>query len=256
MLQKSMASNAVILTLFALVTAGTLAVTQITTREPIERAIREASAKALLEIIPLDRHSNDILVDTYPIPKVYWNLLGLTQGGDINLAREDDGRISAVIIPAVAPDGYSGPIKLLVGVNRDGTVAGVRVTSHSETPGLGDKVDLKKSDWVLQFNGLSLRDPSPDQWKVQKDGGAFDQFTGATITPRAVVNEVRQVLQFVAEHRDEIFSAPVSKRAVEVPQREEGKEPQREDGKEPQREEGKEPQREEPKQQQPEQEKQ
>ncbi|SEA36876.1 electron transport complex subunit RsxG [Microbulbifer marinus] len=218
MLKQSMATNAVVLTLFALVTAGTLAVTQITTREPIERAIREASAKALLEIIPLERHSNDLLLDTYPIPKPYWNLLGLTDGGNINLAREDDGQISAVIIPAVAPDGYSGPIKLLVGVNRDGTVAGVRVTSHSETPGLGDKVELKKSDWVLQFNGTSLQDPPRDQWKVQKDGGAFDQFTGATITPRAVVNEVRQVLEFVAQHHEQIFSAPVSERAVEVEQ--------------------------------------
>ncbi|SHF60821.1 electron transport complex protein RnfG [Microbulbifer donghaiensis] len=218
MLKQSMATNAVVLTLFALVTAGTLAVTQITTREPIERAIRAASAKALLEIIPLERHSNDLLVDTYPVPKPYWGQLGLHDGGDINLAREEDGRISAVIIPAVAPDGYSGPIKLLVGVNRDGTVAGVRVTSHSETPGLGDKVDLKKSDWVLQFNGRSLQDPPGAQWKVQKDGGDFDQFTGATITPRAVVNEVRQVLEFVAKHHEQIYSAPVSKRAVEVEQ--------------------------------------
>ncbi|WP_250459450.1 electron transport complex subunit RsxG [Microbulbifer litoralis] len=218
MLKRSMASNAVILTLFALVTAGTLAITQITTREPIERAIRAASAKALLEIIPVERHSNDILVDTYPIPKTYWERLGLDQGGDINLAREDDGRITAVIVPAVAPDGYSGPIKMLVGVNRDGTVAGVRVTAHSETPGLGDKVDIGKSDWILGFDGKSLQNPPAEMWKVQKDGGAFDQFTGATITPRAVVNQVRDVLEFVAAHREQLFSAPVSRRAVEVPQ--------------------------------------
>ncbi|AWF79947.1 electron transport complex subunit RsxG [Microbulbifer sp. A4B17] len=216
MLKQSMASNAAVLTLIALVTAGTLAVTQITTKEPIERAIREASAKALLEIIPLERHSNDMLVDTYPIPRPYWNQLGLKQGGDINLAREEDGKISAVIIPAVAPDGYSGPIKMLVGVNRDGTIAGVRVTSHTETPGLGDKVELKKSDWVLQFDGLSLENPPSNEWKVQKDGGVFDEFTGATITPRAVVNEVHQVLEFVAQNHEQIFNAPISKRAVEI----------------------------------------
>ncbi|WP_160154446.1 electron transport complex subunit RsxG [Microbulbifer sp. ALW1] len=218
MLKRSIGSNAAILALFALVTAGTLAVTQITTREPIEHAIREASARALLEIIPIDRHSNDLLVDTYPIPRQYWALLGLKQEANINLARETDGTINAVIIPAVAPDGYSGPIRILVGVNRDGTVAGVRVTNHAETPGLGDKVEVKKSDWVLSFNGKSLQDPARDQWKVQKDGGAFDQFTGATITPRAVVNQVRKVLDFVAEHHQQIFSAPVSKRAVEVEQ--------------------------------------
>ncbi|MCO1333206.1 electron transport complex subunit RsxG [Microbulbifer sp. OS29] len=216
MLKQSIATNAAVLTLFALVTAGTLAVTQITTKEPIERAIRQASAKALLEIIPLERHSNDILVDTYPVPKTYWSQLGLNQGGDINLAREENGRITAVIIPAVTPDGYSGPIKMLVGVNRDGTIAGVRVTSHSETPGLGDKVDLKKSDWILQFDGLSLQNPPSAEWKVQKDGGVFDEFTGATITPRAVVNEIHQVLEFIAKHHQQIFNVPVSKRAVEV----------------------------------------
>ncbi|SDJ70536.1 electron transport complex subunit RsxG [Microbulbifer yueqingensis] len=218
MLKRSMASNAVVLTLFALITAGTLAVTQITTREPIQRAIREASARALLEIIPLDQHSNDILVDTYPIPRRYWAQLGLKDGGKINLAREEGGRISAVIVPTVAPDGYGGPIRMLVGVNRDGTIAGVRVTSHSETPGLGDKIEVKKSDWILGFNGKSLQDPPPGQWTVQKDGGAFDQFSGATITPRAVVTQVREVLQFIARHREEIFSAPVSERAVEVEQ--------------------------------------
>ncbi|WKD50438.1 electron transport complex subunit RsxG [Microbulbifer spongiae] len=216
MLRQSMSANAAVLTLFALVCAAALAITQITTHESIERAIRKASAKALLEIIPLDRHSNDLLVDTYPIPRSYWSRLGLTQGGNINLARGENGRISAVIVPAIAPNGYSGPIKLLVGVNRDGTIAGVRVTSHRETPGLGDKVELKKSDWILQFDGLSLNNPPANEWKVQKDGGAFDQFTGATITPRAVVNEVRQVLEFVARYHEQIFNAPVSKRAVEV----------------------------------------
>lgn len=218
MLKRSIGKNATVLALFALVTAGTLAVTQITTREPIERAIREASAKALLEIIPIERHSNDLLVDTYPIPQKYWAMLGLKEGGNINLAREGDGTINAVIIPTVAPDGYSGPIRMLVGVNRDGSVAGVRVTNHAETPGLGDKVEVKKSDWILSFNGTSLQDPARDMWKVQKDGGAFDQFTGATITPRAVVKQVRTVLDFVAEHQQEIFSAPVSKRAVEIEQ--------------------------------------
>ncbi|AOS96992.1 Electron transport complex protein RnfG [Microbulbifer aggregans] len=218
MLKRSITTNAVVLTLFALVTAGTLAVTQITTKEPIERAIRKAQARALLEIIPLERHSNDLLVDTYPIPRSYWNQLGLKSGGDINLAREEDGTITAVIIPSVTNDGYGGPISLLVGVNRDGTIAGVRVTEHSETPGLGDKIEIKKSDWITTFNGKSLQDPQPAQWKVQKDGGTFDQFSGATITPRAIVNQVKTVLEFVVSHQQPLFSAPVSKRAVEVEQ--------------------------------------
>ena len=90
----------------------------------------------------------------------------------------------------------AAPIKVITGVNVDGTVAGVRILAHNETPGLGDKVDLKKSDWVLGFNGKSLQNPKPEQWKVKKDRGVFDQFTGATITPRAVTQAVYNSLEY------------------------------------------------------------
>jgi len=108
-------------------------------------------------------------------------------------------------LPTVAPDGYSGDIKLIVGINLDGTIAGVRALSHKETPGLGDKVDLRKSNWILNFNGRSLLQPSIEQWAVKKDGGTFDQFTGATITPRAVVKSVKKALLFFQQQRDVIF---------------------------------------------------
>ena len=85
---------------------------------------------------------------------------------------------------------------MLVGINVDGTIAGVRVISHNETPGLGDKIDLKKNDWILDFNGKSLENPKPKYWKVKKDKGSFDQLTGATITPRAVVTQVLRTLQY------------------------------------------------------------
>lgn len=216
MLKKSISVSALVLGLFALIAAGILAITQISTRDPIAQAVREANARALLEIVPLEKHSNDLLVDTYPIPQAYWAQLGLPAGGDINLARKNDGEITAVIIPSVTLKGYSGPIRMLVGVNRDGTIAGVRVISHTETPGLGDDIELKKSPWILSFNGRSLKNPPPQRWKVEKDGGDFDQFTGATITPRAIVTQVKAVLDLVEEHHRQIFSAPVSKRAVEV----------------------------------------
>ena len=96
----------------------------------------------------------------------------------------------------VSREGYSGPINLLVAVNVDGTLSGVRVVSHKETPGLGDKIETNKDDWILGFVGKSLSNPSEALWKVRKDGGEFDQFTGATITPRAVVNAVREVLKY------------------------------------------------------------
>jgi electron transport complex protein RnfG len=111
----------------------------------------------------------------------------------------------AVIIPVVAPDGYSGDIDLIVGINSDGTIAGVRVLGHKETPGLGDKAELKKSNWVLGFNGRSLTNPTLDGWAVKKDKGVFDQFTGATITPRAVVAATLRALQFAEANRKTLF---------------------------------------------------
>ena len=112
----------------------------------------------------------------------------------------------AAILPATAPDGYSGAIDLVVGINIDGTVAGVRVLSHRETPGLGDKVDLKKSDWILGYDQRSLENPLPEGWKVKKDRGVFDQFTGATITPRAVTSAVLKTLQYYQRHQQEIWA--------------------------------------------------
>ena len=112
-----------------------------------------------------------------------------------------------VIIPTTAPDGYSGDIDLLVGVNHNKTIAGVRVIQHTETPGLGDKIDERKSDWILHFNGASLSNPDPARWTVQKSGGDFEQFTGATITPRAVVHQVKKVLEFIDQQNH--FSQPL-----------------------------------------------
>ena len=191
----SISRNSVLLGLFALVTAMLLAATKLVTADRIAAAERAASQKALLEIVPLERHNNDVLLDTRPIDPSHWELLGLRNGGDINIARHD-GEPVAAIIPAVAPDGYSGDIKLIVGVNADASVAGVRALAHNETPGLGDKVDLKKSAWILDFNGKSLQNPAVTRWTVKKDGGDFDQFNGATITPRAVVRQVKHALQY------------------------------------------------------------
>jgi len=116
------------------------------------------------------------------------------------------GQPVALFATPVAPDGYSGPIQLLIGVRADGALAGVRVLSHKETPGLGDGIDEKRSPWILAFTGKSLSDPGPDGWKVKKDGGAFDQFTGATITPRAVVKATHKFLEYVQTHREQLFA--------------------------------------------------
>ena len=204
-LPKSIQKNSLLLLAFALVTAGLLAATHEGTKEAIAEAERRAAEKALLEIVPAERIDNDLLLDTIEIPESAWAQLGLDNGGNIHIAR-NQGEVIAIITNAVASDGYSGDIKLLAGVNRDGTVAGVRVISHTETPGLGDKIDLKKSDWITIFNGLSLQQPSIENWKVKKDGGEFDQFTGATITPRAVVNQVKEILVFVKNNQSLLFA--------------------------------------------------
>lgn len=208
MLGKSISKNSLILGAFALVTASVLTLTHKGTRDKIADSERAAAQKALFEVVPENRHNNDLLNNARAIPAQYWDELGLKQGGDFYIAKQD-GVTQAVILPAVAPDGYSGDIKLLVGINTDGTVSGVRVLSHAETPGLGDKLELAKSSWILSFDGKSLENPQPEDWKVQKDGGVFDQFTGATITPRAVVKQVKEALVLFEEHRSVLLGKDI-----------------------------------------------
>ena len=120
------------------------------------------------------------------------------------------GKPVAIALEAIAPDGYNGNIKLIVGINTQGEVLGVRTLSHQETPGLGDKIELRKSDWVTKFVGKVLTSEDDKQWQVQKDGGDFDQFTGATITPRAYVKAVKRAVWYFTQHQAEIFSQPLN----------------------------------------------
>ena len=204
MLGKAISKNSIALGLFAIATTAMIASTFLNTKDRIAEQERIAQAKALLEVISVERHNNSMLDDNLaigPEPE-----LGLKSEQKIFIAR-NDSELVGFIFPAVAPDGYSGNIKLIVGVYVDGSVAGVRVLGHNETPGLGDKVDLKISDWILSFNGKSLGNPVAELWKVKKDKGIFDQFTGATITPRAVTNAVYKTLNYYAVHKTEILAA-------------------------------------------------
>ena len=216
MMKSSIGRNSLLLGLFAVITTTIIAGTYLGTRDKITEAQRKAQEKALLEIIPLNRHNNSMLDDTIAVgPQA--DGLGLRTDQQIYVARQD-GTAIAIILPVRAPDGYSGDIELIVGINGDGSVAGVRALAHKETPGLGDKVDLKKSPWILSFNGRSLADPLPAYWKVKKDKGAFDQFTGATITPRAVTAAVKRRLEYFKANRARLLAPLASANTDSAPQ--------------------------------------
>jgi Na+-translocating ferredoxin:NAD+ oxidoreductase subunit G len=203
-LADAVGRNSLVLGLVALVVTLALAGTQLLTREQIAAQQRAAEARAYNEILPPARYDNALLDDFHLVEDR--ELLGLQQPRKILVARRG-GEAQALIVPATAPDGYGGAIELIVGINADGTVAGVRVVAHKETPGLGDKIDARKSRWIDAFAGRSLGDPAPAQWAVKKDGGAFDQFTGATITPRALTAAVKRTLQYFEANRAALLAA-------------------------------------------------
>jgi Na+-translocating ferredoxin:NAD+ oxidoreductase subunit G len=200
----SMQKNGLILAAFALVTTGLIALTDFFTGPVIAEQQRNELQKTLNSIIPPDWHDNDLEHDCTLV--VSSALLGNAEPKTVYRARLD-GQPQALAIETMTPNGYSGAIRLIVGVDADGTISGVRVLEHRETPGLGDKIERRISDWILSFDGKSLTDNNQTRWAVRKDGGDFDQFTGATITPRAVVESVRKALVFVTERQSELYQA-------------------------------------------------
>lgn len=195
--------GAFILGLFAVAGTGLVALTHDGTAERIAENERQSLLRSLHQIISPDSHDNDIYTDTIEVSDP---LLGTNQPVMVYRARLGKQPVAAVIA-AIAPDGYAGTIKLLVGIHYDGSIAGVRVVSHKETPGLGDAIEAERSDWILGFNGHSLREPEEERWKVKKDGGIFDQFSGATITPRAIVGAVHNTLRYYQNNREALFAA-------------------------------------------------
>lgn len=192
-----------ILALFALIGTGLVALTHEATDERIAENRRAATLETLHELVPEARYDNDPVRDAITVNAP--EALGSSDPLTVYRARRN-GEPVAAVMTAVAPDGYGGPIRLLVAINHDGTLAGVRVVNHSETPGLGDAIEIERSDWIEDFAGRSLGNPPAEDWRVEKDGGVFDQFTGATITPRAVVAAVRRALIYFEEHRRELFA--------------------------------------------------
>lgn len=196
--------TAFILFMFAIIGTLLVAYTFDSTHERIAENERAALLRKLNRLITSDRYDNNLLQDTIEVS--HPELLGTRKPVTVYRARKA-GKPVALVMATMTPDGYSGTIKLLVGINIDGSLSGVRILSHRETPGLGDAVEEKRSDWIHGFDGKSLGNPPVENWKVKKDGGDFDQLTGATITPRAVVNAVRNALLYYRDHQDTLFPA-------------------------------------------------
>jgi electron transport complex protein RnfG len=185
---------------FALAASVLLGFADLATREVIQIRLEEDLKASLEEVVPAAIHDNDLLADTVTVASA-----GAALGAEetvVYLAKKQ-GAVTAVSFKFVAPDGYAGPIHLVMGIASSGEIQGVRVISHTETPGLGDKIEITKSKWVLSFDGKSLDNLTFEEWAVKKDGGVFDQFAGATITPRKVVQAIRRGLEFFRVHRAE-----------------------------------------------------
>jgi len=158
------------------------------TVEDIAARALEDRLNSLAQVIPASIHDNNLVKDA--------TVMTNERGKEITVYRATkDGKVTGLAYEIFGV-GYAGQMKLMLGIDAQGKILGVRVLAHKETPGLGDKMEVKKGNWILRFDGLSLGNPPVDKWKVKKDGGIFDQFTGATITPRGIVNAIRSGLQF------------------------------------------------------------
>lgn len=189
--------------IFAVIGTGVVAFIEEATREQIAENERRVLLRNLYALLPKEELNNDIASDTKTLPPS--KLLGTKEDSIVYRARLN-GEPVAAIFNSIAANGYNGDIHLLIGVYRDGSLAGVRAIKHQETPGLGDVIELGKSNWILGFSGRSLDEPPPDQWAVKRDGGVFDQFTGATITPRAIVQAVKNTLIYYRQNADAVFN--------------------------------------------------
>jgi electron transport complex protein RnfG len=196
---------AAVLALATVIAVGVVALVHDRAAPQIEASRRAQRLKQLTAVLGPVTYDNDPLSDTVSLRDP--ELLGTDEPMIAHRVRRGTVPV-AVLLNTVAPDGYEGAIHLLVAIDAQGRLLGVRVLAHHETPGLGDLIEERRSDWIHCFDGRSLGDPPAGRWQVRKDGGDFDQFTGATVTPRAVVRAVRNALVYFSRHRDDLFAAP------------------------------------------------
>ncbi|MGF1749381.1 electron transport complex subunit RsxG [Vibrio cionasavignyae] len=203
---NSIRKNGLILAIFACASTGVVALTQYLTKDQILAQERAQLQATLNEVIPHDLHDNELYASCTLVRDP---LLGSDAAQPLYIATKA-GVPTAMAIESVAPDGYNGAIRIIVGIDTDGIILGSRVLAHQETPGLGDKIDLRITDWILGFAGKQVTQDNESEWAVRKDGGQFDSFTGATITPRAVVKAIKNTVSFVNANQANLLKQPLN----------------------------------------------
>ena len=201
---KKISTTAVAMIIFSLAASTALSISYFITKSPIDESDAKAKRIFLNQVIPADLYDNNLVKDTISIEPS--SMLGNKKNIDVYRAKKNN-QVIAVIIESVAPDGYSGEIKTLVGIDKEDKILGVRVIAHKETPGLGDYIEIDKSQWIKNFDLKSLEKVSEKQWAVKKDGGDFDYVSGATITPRAVIKSTYKCLLYVKENKKRLFTS-------------------------------------------------
>ena len=201
------ARTAVTLFVFVVIFTGLLSGAYLWTKPSIEASATEEKMKLVDEVLPRADYDNALLEDTVALPET--PELGLKDSSTLFRARKN-GQPVALVFEALANDGYAGKIRLIIAIRANGAVAGVRVTQHKETPGLGDYIEVRKDKnkarpWITQFNDMSLAQVTDKDWKVKKDGGRLDYHAGATITPRAVAKAVLKAVHWAEANRDRLF---------------------------------------------------
>lgn len=199
--RKRVGYQAVLLGGFSTLATALLVAGNIATKEAIQARQKEDLLDSLAQVVPDARYDNDLLAHPLQIMD--------EKGKPVTIYRGTIGAQVNALAWEISGQGYAGEMRLILGLDAEGKVLGVRVLSHAETPGLGDKIEVAKDSWILSFNGLSLGDPPDSEWAVKKDGGRFDQFSGATITPRGVVSAIKDGLAFFKHNRTELLNPPV-----------------------------------------------
>ncbi len=200
---KKISSTAAAMIIFSLLASTALSISYFVTKTPIEESDARAKRIFLNQVIPSNLYDNNLVKDTISVEPN--PLIGNKKNIDIYRAKKNN-QVIAVIIETIAPDGYSGEIKTLVGIDQEDKILGVRVITHKETPGLGDYIEIEKSQWIKNFDLKSLDKMTEKEWTVKKDGGDFDYVSGATITPRAVIKSTYKSLLYAKENKKRLFA--------------------------------------------------